>query len=273
MPPARVTFLGTGTSHGVPIIGCRCAVCRSADPRDNRLRPSIHLDVDGGPGLLVDTSTDLRQQALRYDITRVDAVLFTHSHADHVMGLDELRRFNAITQRGIPVYADARTGAELTRIFAYAFRPPTGPGGGVPQLGLTEIDGPFEVAGVRVVPVPILHGRQPILGFRIGNFAYLTDCSEVPEPSFALLEGLDLLVLDALRHRPHPTHLTVADAVAVATRIGARRTVFTHICHDLPHADTCAALPSGMALAFDGQIETIDSVAVPTAAAARADRA
>lgn len=273
MPPARVTFLGTGTSHGVPMIGCRCVVCRSEDARDRRLRPSIHLDVAGGPGVLVDTSTDLRQQALTHDITKVDAVLFTHSHADHVMGLDELRRFNALKGAPIPVYADAHTAGELTRIFAYAFRPASGPGGGVPELALTVIDGPFEAAGVTVVPVPLLHGRRPILGFRCGDFAYLTDCSAIPEPSFALLEGLDVVVIDALRHRPHPTHFTVAEAVAAATRIGARQTYFTHICHDLPHAETCAALPAGMALAHDGLAVTIDTERLPARLVSRAERA
>lgn len=270
MPLARVTLLGTGTSHGVPMIGCTCAVCRSDDPRDRRSRPSIHLEVQGGPALLVDTSTDLRQQALAHGITRVDAVLFTHSHADHVMGLDDLRRFNALKGGRIPVYADAATGAELGRIFAYAFAPPAGPGGGVPELALTPIVGPFAIDGVPIVPVPILHGRQPVLGFRIGTFAYLTDCSAIPEPSYALLDGLDVLVLDALRHRPHPTHFSVADAVAAATRIGARQTYFTHICHDLPHAATCAALPSGMALAHDGLVVTIDTARARTGVSTRA---
>ncbi|MEP7116541.1 MAG: MBL fold metallo-hydrolase [Acidobacteriota bacterium] len=273
MPPARVTFLGTGTSHGVPMIGCRCAVCRSTDSRDQRLRPSIYVAVEGGPALLIDTSTDLRQQALANDLARVDAVLFTHAHADHVMGLDELRRFNALSGQKLRVYADARTGAELTRIFAYAFSPATGPGGGVPDLALIEIDGPFVIDGVAIVPVPILHGRQPILGFRIGNFAYLTDCSEVPQASLGLLEGLEVLVLDALRHRPHPTHFSVAEAVAVATRIGARETFFTHICHDLAHAETCAALPPGMALAYDGQIATIATELPVRPASSAAERA
>jgi phosphoribosyl 1,2-cyclic phosphate phosphodiesterase len=266
MPAARVTFLGTGTSHGVPMIGCRCAVCRSDDPRDRRLRPSIHLAVDGGPAVLVDTATDLRQQALANGITRVDAVLFTHSHADHVMGLDELRRFNILGGRRLPVYADGRTAAELRRIFSYAFAPPAVEGGGVPELSLTEIDGGFEVEGLTVQPVPIFHGPQPILGFRIGRFAYLTDCNRVPETSMALLAGLDVLVLDALRHRPHPTHFSLGEAVEVATRIGAGQTLFTHICHDLPHAATCAALPAGMALAHDGQI--VDLADVPWTSAA-----
>ena len=261
MPSARVTFLGTGTSHGVPMIGCRCAVCRSGDPHDRRSRPSIHIAVQDGPAILVDTATDLRAQALANDITRVDAVLFTHAHADHVMGLDEVRRFNVLSGRRIPMYADARTGAELRRIFAYAFDPPAFQGGGIPEVSLQPIDGPLTVQGLDIVPVPVMHGPTPVLGFRVGRFAYLTDCNAIPEPSFPLLEGLDVLVLDALRHKPHSTHFSLSEAVATATRIGARQTFFTHICHDLPHAATNATLPAGMALAFDGQ--TIDLGDVP----------
>ena len=251
-------FLGTGTSHGVPMIGCTCAVCRSTDPHDRRLRPSIYLALDGGPALLVDTATDLRQQALTHALTRLDAVIYTHSHADHVMGLDELRRFNVLMQGPLPLYADAATAGELQRVFRYAFAPPAQLGGGVPQLDLREIRGPFTAAGVRVVPVPLLHGRLPILGFRFGRFAYLTDCSAIPEASFELLHGLDVLVIDALRHRPHPTHFTLAEASAAAARIGAGRTYFTHICHDLPHAATNATLPPGLALAHDGLVVDVD---------------
>jgi phosphoribosyl 1,2-cyclic phosphate phosphodiesterase len=258
MRPARVTFLGTGTSHGVPMIGCACAVCRSADPRDRRLRPSIYLDVEHGPAILVDTATDLRQQALTHGVTRVDALLFTHSHADHVMGLDEVRRFNVLMGGPLPVFADAATAAELRRVFAYAFTPPMAKGGGVPQLALSAITGPFDAVGLPVVPVPLLHGTLPILGFRFGRFAYLTDCSAIPEPSFALLHGLDVLVVDALRHRPHPTHFTIAEATAAARRIGATQTYFTHICHDLPHAQTTANLPAGVALAHDGLVLEVD---------------
>jgi phosphoribosyl 1,2-cyclic phosphate phosphodiesterase len=263
MAAARVTFLGTGTSHGVPMIGCRCAVCRSDDPRDRRSRPSIHVAVDGGPAILVDAATDLRTQALAWDITRVDAVLVTHAHADHVMGLDDLRRFNVLRQGRLPIYADARTGRELRRIFSYAFEAPPTVGGGVPELDLLLIDGPFTVDGVAITPVPIQHGPQPILGFRLGRFAYLTDCNAIPEASLALLHGLDVLVLDALRHRPHPTHFSLAEAVAMATRIGAPQTYFTHICHDLPHAETNASLPAGMALAHDGQVLTLGASPPP----------
>lgn len=256
---ARVTILGSGTSHGVPMIGCTCEVCRSADPKDRRLRPSIHVEVAGGPSVLVDTATDLRQQALASGLTRVDAILMTHSHADHVMGMDEVRRFNAVSGGEIPVYGAPATVAEIRRIFAYAFEPPLQKGGGLPQIGLRTIEGPFGVGALRVEPVPVLHGEMPILGFRFGRFAYLTDASAIPDPSWALLEGVDTLVIDALRHRPHPTHFTLAEAVAVAERLGTRRTWFTHICHDLPHEATNRSLPSGMALAHDGLQFDIDA--------------
>ncbi|MGH9199838.1 MAG: MBL fold metallo-hydrolase, partial [Vicinamibacterales bacterium] len=195
---ARVTLLGTGTSHGIPMIGCTCAVCRSPDPRDTRTRPSIFIEVSDGPSVLVDTSTDLRQQALARDVRRVDAILFTHSHADHVMGFDELRRFNAISGAPIPAYADARTSADLRRMFNYVFDPPKQQGGGIPQISLTTIEGPFGVGPLRVQPVPLRHGSRPILGYRFGSFAYLTDCNGIPDGSWPLLNDLDVLVLDAL---------------------------------------------------------------------------
>jgi phosphoribosyl 1,2-cyclic phosphate phosphodiesterase len=255
---ARVTFLGTGTSHGVPMIGCDCATCHSTDPRDRRLRPSIVVQVDGGPSILVDTSTDLRQQALTHKLTRVDAILFTHGHADHVMGMDEVRRFNVLQKSAIRAYADARTGEELRRTFSYAFDPPAQKGGGVPQVELRTIDGPIDVDGVSATPVPIFHGPRPILGFRFGRFAYLTDCSRIPDETWPLLEGLDVLVLDALRHRPHPTHFTVAEAVAAIERIRPGRALLTHICHDLPHETTNRALPPDIELAYDGlQVEVV----------------
>jgi phosphoribosyl 1,2-cyclic phosphate phosphodiesterase len=249
---ARVTFLGTGTSHGVPMIGCTCDTCRSTDPRDSRLRPSIYLELESGPCVLVDTATDLRQQALTHGVSRVDAILYTHSHADHVMGLDEVRRFNMIQRGAIPAYGDARTLADLRRTFHYIFNPPAERGGGIPQIALHQIDGPFELGGVGIVPVPILHGPRPILGYRVGAFAYLTDCNAIPDTSWPLLEGLDSLVLDALRHRPHPTHYTVGQALDVISRLAPRRSYLTHICHDLPHAATNRSLPAGVELAYDG---------------------
>ncbi len=241
------------------MIGCRCAVCLSTDPRDRRMRPSIYLQVDDGPAVLVDTATDLRQQALRFGVSRVDAILFTHSHADHVLGLDEVRRFNVMQGGPIRAWADAATAGDLRRMFAYVFDPPDERGGGVPQIGLAEIEGTFSIGALRVQPVPLFHGARPILGFRFGRFAYLTDCNRIPDEAWPLLEGLDVLVLDALRHRPHPTHFTVAEAVEAAARIGAARTYLTHICHDLPHAETGRILPESVELAYDGLVLEIDA--------------
>lgn len=249
---ARVIFLGTGTSHGVPMIGCACETCRSTDPHDRRLRPSIYLSAPEGPSVLVDTATDLRQQALTHGLARVDAILFTHSHADHVMGLDEVRRFNVLQGGSIPAYADSKTAEDLRRTFGYVFNAPKEQAGGIPQIDLHQIDGRFAIGEFDIVPVPILHGRRPILGFRFGSFAYLTDCSAIPDSSWPLLEGLDVLVLDALRHRPHPTHFTVAQALEVVARMKPARTFLTHICHDLPHRATNRALPAGVELAYDG---------------------
>jgi phosphoribosyl 1,2-cyclic phosphate phosphodiesterase len=242
------------------MIGCRCATCRSDDPRDRRLRPSIYVEVPGRCSILVDSSTDLRQQALAYDVTRVDAVLYTHAHADHILGLDELRRFNMLQGTTIPCYADARTWDAIARTFFYVFDGVRREGGGVPQLDRCEIDGltPFAAVGLRVQPVPLLHGRLPILGYRFGTFAYLTDCSAIPDQSWPLLRGIDTVVVDALRHKPHPTHFTVEDAIAAVSRIGPRRAYFTHMAHDLPHADTCARLPAGVELAYDGLRLDID---------------
>ncbi len=245
-------FLGTGTSHGVPMIGCDCAVCRSTDPRDARSRSSIYIEGDDDLRVLVDTTTDLRAQALRFDIRRVDAILFTHSHADHVMGLDEVRRFNTLSRTPMPIYASEATLADLRRTFAYIFRSTAPKGGGVPDLRLWTIGGPFCLGTLAVVPVPVQHGPWQVLGFRMGGFAYVTDCSGIPDPSLERLRGVDTLVLDALRRRPHPTHFTLDQAMRAARRIGARRTYFTHIAHDLGHAAVSAELPPEMALAYDG---------------------
>ena len=249
----RITFLGTGTSHGVPMIGCGCATCTSTDPRDTRLRPSIYVET-AAARVLVDAGPDLRAQALRHRITRVDAIVFTHGHADHILGMDDVRRFNALMDGAMPCYGDAATLDDIRRMFSYVFDPATPKGGGLPQLDLRQVDGRFAVGGLDIVPVPLAHGMRPILGFRFGRFAYLTDCNRIPDPSWALLEDLDVLVLDALRVRPHPTHFSLDEAVAAAARIGAARTFFTHMCHDLLHAATDARLPPGMALAYDGLV-------------------
>jgi len=234
------------------MIGCDCAVCKSTDVRDKRFRPSIYLTLDDGTCVLVDTTPDLRTQALTHDVRRVDAILFTHAHADHVMGLDEVRRFNLLSRHAMPVYGDSMTVADIRRMFGYVFDADAPKGGGVPDLRLWTIGGPFCLGRAEVVPVPVIHGNREVLGFRIGRFAYLTDCNAIPARSRTLLHGIDTLVLDGLRHKPHPTHFTLEEAVGVARGIGARWTFFTHIAHDLGHEATCAALPPGMALAHDG---------------------
>ena len=203
--------------------------------------------------VLVDTSPDLRAQALAYGVTRVDAVLFTHSHADHIMGLDEVRRYNVLQQTTLPCFADQRTLTDLRQVFAYVFRPQVA-GGGIPRISLFQLAGAFSLGGMEIVPVPIMHGPRPILGFRIGSFAYLTDCSRIPEESWPLLDGVRTLVVDALRERPHPTHFSIAEALEVVSRLAPYRTFLTHICHDLPHAATCARLPAGVELAYDGLV-------------------
>jgi phosphoribosyl 1,2-cyclic phosphate phosphodiesterase len=272
--------LGSGTSHGVPSIGCDCAVCRSADPKDRRTRPSILIQLASGSAdsdrtplgtgaptafaaavrsILVDTSTDLRTQALDNDIRRVDAILFTHSHADHIFGLDDVRRYNQMQGSAIPCFADGETVDNLRRMFSYVFAPPVQKGGGVPQLSIFRIAGPFSLGGVEIVPVPVFHGRLPVLGFRLGAFAYLTDCNRIPDASWPLLDGVRVVIIDALRHRPHSTHFSVDEAIDAVHRMGAERAYFTHICHDLGHAATNAQLPAGMELAYDGLVLEIDA--------------
>ena len=233
------------------MIGCDCAVCRSTDPRDTRLRPSIVVRTPSTT-VLVDAGPDLRAQALRHAVRRLDAIVFTHGHADHILGMDDVRRFNAIMKGPMPCYGDARTLADVRKAFYYVFDPSTPKGGSLPALDLRPIDGPFEIGDVPVQPIPIWHGERPILGFRFDRFAYLTDCSRIPDESWALLEGLDAVVLDALRAEPHPTHFSLGQAIDAARRIGARRTLFTHMCHHLPHVATNATLPDGMCLAHDG---------------------
>lgn len=247
-----VTVLGSGTSHGVPMIACDCDVCTSSDPRDKRSRPSIVIE-HGAATLLVDTTPELRLQCLANDVRHIDAVLYTHYHVDHVAGLDDLRRFSAMQDGEVPCYGQAATLERLKAMFPYVFDPIGTHPSAVPRLALHTIDGPFEVMGCAVTPIPLMHGSLPVLGFRVGNFAYCTDVSEIPAASWALLEGLDVLILDALRRRRHPTHFNLEQAVDHALRIGARRTYFTHIAHELGHEATNATLPDGMALAFDGQ--------------------
>jgi len=246
----RVTMLGSGTSTGVPVIGCDCAVCRSADPRNKRWRTGLKLEIGAGV-VLVDTPTDLREQALRFGLPRLDAVLYTHAHADHVFGLDDVRIFNFRQGQAIPCYGSEATLRALRRTFAYVFEAGQ-EGGGKPQIELIPVREPFSLLGRTVVPVPVWHGSLEVFGFRIGRFAYVTDCSQIPEASFRLLAGVEILILDALRYRPHPTHFSLEEAMAAASRIGAARTIFTHLSHDVDHAAPAVPLAPGMELGYDG---------------------
>lgn len=247
----KIRVLGSGTSSGVPTIGCDCAVCHSADPRDNRLRPSILVQYQGR-NIIIDTTPDFREQVLRARLTHLDAIVYTHSHADHILGMDDVRPFNYRQKTHIPLFASENTFAVIRRIFDYAFdnRVHTSH---VPQLQVNLIaEEPFDVLGLRFEPIPVFHGKAVVLGFRFGNVAYLTDHSEIPESSMEKLQGLDVLFLDALRHKPHPTHSTLAASVATAQRLRAGRTYFTHMCHDIGHAENEATLPPGMFLSYDG---------------------
>lgn len=247
-------MLGSGTSMGVPTIACHCRVCSSKDPRDHRLRPSILL-VHRGESAVIDTTPDFRYQALRVGLERLDAVLFTHGHADHILGFDDIRPFNLRQKAALPVYASQETIAILKRTFAYVFD--SAPAiSTIPQVTLHPIDGPFEVIGTRITPIPAQHGDMGVLGFRFGNAAYLTDFSVLPETSKPLLADLDDLVLDALRDTPHPMHQTVEQALAMIRELNPKRAWFTHIAHDLPHSETNARLIAtgypNVALAYDG---------------------
>jgi phosphoribosyl 1,2-cyclic phosphate phosphodiesterase len=249
----RVTFLGTGTSHGIPMIGCDCDVCRSDDPRNQRLRPSILVE-EAGTTVLVDATPDFRTQALRARLRRLDAVLLTHTHADHFLGLDDLRAFSERQDTKIPVYGTAVALDDVRRVFHYACtdRPSWA---SLPRFDLRQIESgcSVEIGKLSVRSMVVPHGRATVLGFVFGNdFAYLTDCSAVPPEVVQATKGLPALALDGLRHRPHPTHLTVADAVTVAAQIGAGLTLLTHMCHDLDHAVTERTLPPGVRLAYDG---------------------
>lgn len=273
-------FLGTGTSAGVPAVACDCEVCRSDDPRDNRLRTGAAVRFTDSRGqervVLIDATPDLRQQALRAGLMRCDAVVFTHNHVDHTFGLDELRRFNAVMKQPIDIYAEAHTLDHLRRVYGHIFDRENNVN---PSFVATLIphtidpERPVNLFGLWFVPIRLLHGRLPILGFRIEPaegglwgapstsgaepwwpLAYCTDVSGIPPESWRHLRGVRTLVLDALRRRKHPTHMTLDDAVNTAERIGANRTYFVHMAHDLPHAATNEELPGGMALAHDGLV-------------------
>lgn len=272
--PVELVLLGTGTSAGVPVIGCDCAVCRSDDPRDRRLRSGAALRFRDGGGhdrvVLIDCPPDHREQSLRLGLRRCDGILFTHHHVDHTFGLDEVRRYNAIMGAAIDIYADARTLEHLDRVYRHIFRRSENVNDSfVATLHAHRIEAgrPFELHGLRVTPIDLLHGRVPVLGFRFDRthtegapapaeeilpLAYCTDVNAIPPGSWRTLAGVRTLILDMLRHRAHPTHFTVDQAIAAAERIGAERTYFVHMTHDIRHAELDAQLPQGMRLGYDG---------------------
>jgi phosphoribosyl 1,2-cyclic phosphate phosphodiesterase len=248
---AVLTVLGSGTSMGVPTIGCDCAVCHSSDPHDRRTRPSI-LIAYAGKNILIDTTPDFREQAIREQIRMIDAVLYTHTHADHILGIDDLRPLSFRHKPGkLPLYARPEATEFLRSMFRYIFEADY-KFGGLAQVELRPLEGPLELFGARFEPVTVIHGDAEIYGFRFGSAAYLTDHSEIPEASFAQLQELDILFLDALRYKPHPTHSTVDNSLRIVERIKPKRAFFTHICHDLPHEATNATLPPNVRLSYDG---------------------
>lgn len=252
----KVTFLGTGTSSGVPIIGCDCAVCTSSDPRDRRRRTSLYVESDG-LHLLVDTPPDFREQALAYRVPRVDAVFFTHSHADHIFGFDDIRRYNTMQQQVIPAYAGEATLQDLKRVFNY-ITTEREPGYYRPQIEYHPLEGPVQLGGVTVEALPVVHGRQPVNGFLFSThdvrLAYIPDCKTMPEATLDRIRGVDVMVLDALRHQPHATHMTVEESLDYLTKIGASRSYLIHLCHDLSHAKLENDLPENVRVAYDGLV-------------------
>ncbi|OCL27685.1 MBL fold metallo-hydrolase [Orenia metallireducens] len=253
----KITFLGTGTSHGVPVIGCECPTCISEDSKNKRYRSSIYIEVDN-TSLLIDTPPELRLQLLENNIRKVDAVLFTHPHADHLMGFDDLRGINRLQSSSIPCYGNKMTIEEIEKVFSYILNP-IQIGGGIPQVTLHKVNTEFEINSNIITPIPVKHGGLDIFGYRIDKFAYLTDCSYIPENSFTLLEGIKLLVIDALRYRSHSTHMNIEEALKIADRLGVSKAYFTHLSHDLEYNKVNSELPDHVKLAYDGLQLVINS--------------
>ncbi len=243
----EIIFLGTGTSHGVPMIGCKCKVCASGNPKNNRLRSSLWIK-DKDTSIIIDTATEFRIQALKYDIPSIDAVLYTHFHADHVHGIDDLRRYNHIQDKAISCYGSKKTINSIKKRHSYINLP----GESVPLLNFNIVKNEFFVKNLRVVPVKLEHGNMQVFGYRVGNIAYLTDCKKIPERSYKLLKNLDVLIIDGLRHKEHDTHLTIEEAIKEGLRIKPRRMFITHICHEVDHDKDNSQLPAGCELAYDG---------------------
>ncbi|MFO0950904.1 MAG: MBL fold metallo-hydrolase [Isosphaeraceae bacterium] len=251
----RLIFLGTGTSNGVPVIGCDCGVCLSDDPRNQRTRPSVLLQLPGG-NVLIDTTPEMRLQLLREKVRQVHAILYTHHHVDHLFGLDDARVFPRYIGGPVPIYCEPETEQAIRKVFDYAFteRALAIPAGNLPKIQFHSIapGAPFEVVGQTILPLRLDHGRFRVLGFRIGDLAYCTDVNRIPEASWPMLEGLDTLILDALRYEPHPTHFSLDEALAVVERLRPRRTWLTHLSHSFDHGPAETTLPSHVGLAYDG---------------------
>ncbi len=246
----KITFLGTGTSQGIPVINCECAVCKSNNPKNKRLRASVLVETESVT-ILIDTSPDFRQQLLRKKVKRIDAVLYTHVHADHIFGFDDLRRFNWLQKERIPIYGNTNSINHLADNFTYAF----GTGDlmpGVPNLEANIINDSLTIGDLNIAPIPLMHGEQEIFGYRINDFAYCTDVSLIPESSYSLLSNLDAIVLDTLREKPHPTHLSLNQAIEIAKIVKAKQTYFTHMNHCIDHDIHGVSLPENIQLSYDG---------------------
>jgi phosphoribosyl 1,2-cyclic phosphate phosphodiesterase len=248
---AELTFLGTGTSSGVPVLGCACRVCTSADPRDKRLRTSAIVRADSGANILIDTGPDFRYQSLKHKIFRADGVLITHAHQDHIGGLDELRQLNFLMKKEVDIYGNGLALDEIRNRFDYIFKP-TQEGGGKPRLRLNEVTKTFSIGELEIIPIPVLHGIIPILGYRIGDISYITDASRIPPESMKLLEGTKALVLNALRPEPHPTHFSLDEALEIAAKVGAESTYLVHMTHHFKQEEDGKKLPKNVFFAYDG---------------------
>ena len=244
-------MLGVGSSAGTPVVGCNCATCLSDNPRNKRTRCSSLITLDSGENILIDTGPDLRNQSLRENIKRIDAVLYTHTHADHLHGIDDLRAFCVIQRSQIPLYAKEDAVLHITQKFGYTLRDPSD-FWEMPVLRAETIDAPFELFGMTVTPIPVMHGRSQIFGYRIGNIAYMTDVSEIPESSFPLLEGLDIVLLDCLREKSHPTHINIEQSISYISRIKAKQSYLIHMTHELEYASLSKKLPKDVFVGFDG---------------------
>jgi phosphoribosyl 1,2-cyclic phosphate phosphodiesterase len=257
----KIIVLGSGTSQGIPIVGCKCPACTSNNPKDKRLRVSVFLETDlllerNKPlRILIDTSPDFRQQMLLYNITDIDAVLYTHYHIDHIMGLDDIRQINQLHRKIVELYANTETSRRIKQTFSYIFDENTYKGGGIPQVNLNIINSePFNVLGQNVIPIEYMHGPSRVTGYRINDFAYMTDCNYIPEKEFKKLENLKVLIIDALRYRKHSTHFSIDEAIEASKKINAEKTYFTHMTHDIVHNEANKLLPEKIELSYDGLV-------------------